>query len=76
MNTNDAAHLAKIRIATASGEAKSIRESRMLTLTDVARTCGVDQSTVWRWENGHRAPRGSAALRYAKLLDVLRQVTQ
>ena len=36
-----------------------------------ADTLGVTQTTVQRWENGHRSPRGHNATRYYRLLDAL-----
>lgn len=76
MTTSDAPQLARVRGLAASGEAKRIRQDHKLSLLDVAKYCGVDASTVWRWESGRRAPRGSAALRYAQLLETLTAVTK
>ncbi|MFG3110566.1 helix-turn-helix domain-containing protein [Streptomyces tendae] len=65
--------LAEVRAATASGEATRLRVEAQLSIGEVARACGVDQSTVWRWENGERRPRGNAALLYGQLIETLRQ---
>lgn len=65
--------LAEVRAAAASGEAARLRLEAQLSLGEVARACGVDQSTVWRWENGERRPRGNAALLYGQIIDTLRQ---
>ncbi|MET8658188.1 helix-turn-helix domain-containing protein [Streptomyces griseus] len=64
--------LAEVRSAAVSGEARRLRRGARLSIGEVASFCGVDQSTVWRWENGTRAPRGDRALQYADLLDSLR----
>ncbi len=64
--------LARVRAAAASGEAQRLREEARLSISEVAADCGVDQSTVWRWENGRRTPRGQAALAYGELIDSLR----
>jgi DNA-binding transcriptional regulator YiaG len=36
---------------------------------------GVTVNTVWRWENGVRAPRGETAVRYARVLTALEKAT-
>lgn len=64
--------LSRIRAAVNSGEARRLREAAHLSISEVARACGVDQSTVWRWERGTRIPRGRHALAYGELIDSLR----
>ncbi|MFJ2631096.1 helix-turn-helix domain-containing protein [Streptomyces sp. NPDC087422] len=64
--------LAWVRAAVSSGEARRLRESARLSISEVASACGVDQSTVWRWERGTRSPRGDKALRYGELIESLR----
>ena len=64
--------LARVRAAVHSGEARQLREAAHLSIGEVARACGVDQSTVWRWEQGTRKPRGDQALAYGELIDSLR----
>lgn len=71
---SDPVKLATVRALAASGGARAIRQQAGLSLSEVAAACGVDQSTVHRWESAKRAPRGEAALRYASLLDALKQV--
>ena len=68
----DATLLAEARLAAATGEARALRTNARLSLSDVARVCGVDPSTVHRWESGKRTPRGLAAMRYARLVRSLR----
>jgi DNA-binding transcriptional regulator YiaG len=67
----DPLRLAKIRALAISGEARQIRERALLSCADIARTCGVDQATVWRWEEGTRRPHGEPAIRYGDLLESL-----
>jgi transcriptional regulator with XRE-family HTH domain len=51
------------------GTARSLRLGHRLSLSDMGRCCGVDPSTVYRWETADRVPRRSAqALAYAGLL--------
>jgi DNA-binding transcriptional regulator YiaG len=68
--------LAWVRAAISSGEAQRLREEAQLTIGEVARACGVDQSTVWRWESGQRRPRGQPALKLASLIESLREAAQ
>lgn len=72
MRETTAAKIAETRIAAANGEARELRISRKLSLADVAASCDVALTTVWRWETGKRTPRGAAALRYGHILDLLR----
>ncbi|MGA6159623.1 helix-turn-helix domain-containing protein [Stenotrophomonas sp. NPDC087984] len=65
--------LTDVRSAVSTGEAQRLRVAARLTIGEVARACGVDQSTVWRWENGMRKPRGKGALAYGELIQSLRQ---
>lgn len=67
-----ALRLVDVRSALASGEAERLRVAAQLSIGEVAQACGVDQSTVWRWERGVRRPRGDAALAYGALLESLR----
>jgi DNA-binding transcriptional regulator YiaG len=75
MTELDPLRLAKVRALAASGEARRIRERALLSCADIARPCGVDQATVWRWEEGTRRPYGEAAIRYGELLESLDRVT-
>ena len=63
--------LHQLRSLCITGEARRIRESRRLTVAEIAQTVGVSHTAVSRWERGLRTPRGGAALRYAKLLQAL-----
>lgn len=68
--------LARVRAVVVSGEARRLRQAARLSISEIASECGVDQSTVWRWENGTRLPRGESALRYGELIDSLREQAQ
>jgi DNA-binding transcriptional regulator YiaG len=69
--TTTAEKLQAIRTRIISGEARQIREAAHLSQSELARSVGVDNTTLCRWESGERFPRGEAALRYAALLDRL-----
>ncbi len=71
MIRTDVLRLAWVRAAANSGAARQARTDARLSLSEVAQLCGVDPSTVWRWEQGKRVPRGEAALQYARVLDDL-----
>jgi transcriptional regulator with XRE-family HTH domain len=71
MTTKDLQRLTVVRRLAASGEARRRREAAGISLAELAEHCGVDASSVWRWERGVRRPRGDAALRYGRLLDLL-----
>jgi DNA-binding XRE family transcriptional regulator len=64
------------RALVRSGRGRGIREGAGLTRSEVAKELGVDESTVWRWEGGHRLPRGVIATRYARLLRSLDRLEQ
>jgi len=76
MNELQAAErLVSARYLVASGEARRIRHAADLSLAEMSRVVGVDLSTVGRWERRERVPRGAAALKYAELLERLRELT-
>ena len=54
-----------------SGGAAAIRQTANLSQSEVAAAVGVSRAAVSRWEAGTRMPRGEAARRYARLLEVL-----
>ena len=68
MNNTELVQLAAVRSLADSGRARSIRRAAGISLLEVANAVGVRPSTISRWESGQRAPRGDAALRYARLL--------
>jgi len=63
--------LVLVRRLVTSGTAKEIRLGAGLSLADIATACGIDQSTVSRWERGERTPTGEGARRYGELLAAL-----
>lgn len=68
-----AERLARAKQMAADGTARRIRLANRLAQRDIGLAVGVDTSTVARWENGTRVPRGDAAWRYADLLARLEQ---
>jgi len=60
--------LAELRSLCSSGRARAIRHDADLLLRDVAKDCGVNKSTIARWESGEARPTGSAALTYLEVL--------
>lgn len=71
MTTFKIERLARVKAMALTGEARTVRLNARLSLRDVALSIGVDTSTVGRWETGRRVPRGTAAWRYAELIDRL-----
>lgn len=69
-----AERLVRVRLLAASGEAEAIRRSARLSLGETGRAINASHVTVMRWEDGSRRPTGPAALRYADLLDRLREI--
>jgi len=67
----DLSQLLAVRQLAGSGEARRRRMAAGLSLSEVARPCGVEPSTVWRWETGKRRPRGQEAARYLGVLTLL-----
>jgi DNA-binding transcriptional regulator YiaG len=57
-----------------SGKARAIREAAGLSRSEIADSIKVNQSSIARWENGERMPRGPAAQRYGRLLRELAEV--
>lgn len=51
---------------------RRVREAAGLSVAELAEAVGVDPGTVRRWETGERLPRREEAVRYGRLLDVLR----
>lgn len=71
MTIEDAIALRDLRVQTASGAARMLREAAGLSQGEVADAVGVSHVTVHRWETGESTPKGKAALRYKELLDAL-----
>jgi DNA-binding transcriptional regulator YiaG len=75
MNGPEVLLLAEIRHAAMKGETRLARERARLSRAEVAAACGVDQSTVARWESGARSPRGTSGLKYARLIGRLQELS-
>jgi DNA-binding transcriptional regulator YiaG len=67
------APLIKVRAACTSGEAERLRVEAGVRRAEMARRCGVNSSTILRWEEGSRTPRGGAAARYWAALEEIRR---
>lgn len=61
------------RRALLDGEARRLRLAARMSYADVGRAIGARAQSVWAWENEGRRPTGVRAVRYAQLLDALRQ---
>ncbi|MFK4797825.1 helix-turn-helix domain-containing protein [Streptomyces sp. MPA0124] len=72
MTKAHALRLVQLRAAISTGETRQLRVAARLSISEMAAACGVDQSTLWRWEQGKRLPRGEHAIAYADVLDTLR----
>ena len=68
MTTEDLLLISAARNHIKSGTGKAIRIEAGLTLAQIGSVVGASASTVWRWEEGHRQPRGDHAAKWAKLL--------
>jgi DNA-binding transcriptional regulator YiaG len=71
MDAEELVRLTRVRALATSGTARAIRIAAGLSLPLVAEAIGCGVSTVWRWEQGQRVPRGEPALRYGALLEEL-----
>lgn len=65
--TSDLMALAWLRDTLEKNQARPIREP-YATPTECAAEVGVHPTTILRWEELKRRPRGAAAVRYARLL--------
>ncbi|MCU1591669.1 MAG: hypothetical protein JWP11_2925 [Frankiales bacterium] len=71
MTSHEIVLLVRVRRLAKSGEAQALRLAAGLSLREVADAVGISHSNLWRWEAGKRAPRGPAAVAWARLLDEL-----
>lgn len=58
----------ELRELAESGRAREIRIARHVGLRELARAIEASPSAVSRWETGRNAPRGTAALKWARFL--------
>lgn len=63
-----------LRSLPAPPERRAIRERARVSQDDIGADIGVTRAAVARWEAGTRRPRGEHLVRYAELLDQLREV--
>lgn len=66
--------LALLRVAARlaeDGTGRQIRVQAKVPMHLIAKSIGVDESTISRWERGQRQPRGEGAIRWADLLNEL-----
>jgi transcriptional regulator with XRE-family HTH domain len=68
--------IANARDHANSGAGRLIRLSSGIALREMARTIGVDPSTLLRWERGERRPTGEAAGRWVDELTRLAERKQ
>jgi DNA-binding transcriptional regulator YiaG len=71
LTDDDALALVRMRLRVRTGDARQLRVRDALKVAEVAQVVGVSAAAVSRWEHGQRVPGGSAALKYARLLDRL-----
>jgi DNA-binding transcriptional regulator YiaG len=76
MGLPDLERLVAVRARCRTGEAAQLRTAAGLSQSDVARTLGVSPAAINRWERGPRSPSGTAALRYASLLEMLERANE
>lgn len=73
--TDEAALIAWVRQAAASGHGRAIRQKARLSQAEMGRALGVTHAAVNGWETGRRSPSGAVALRYGELLRTLERVS-
>jgi DNA-binding transcriptional regulator YiaG len=72
MPTTDLELLIEARRAARTGSGVALREVAGLSQGELARAAGINPATLSRWESRERKPTGPAAIRYARVLRVLR----
>lgn len=68
---DDLMALSRLRAMAKAQTMTAVRTAAGLSIAEMARTAGVSERSIRRWECGQSVPHGSAALRYARLLDRL-----
>jgi len=71
---DDIAELARVRALVRSGLARAIREKAGVSQSELARSLGVHETTVAKWESGLRLPRSDVGRRYGRILRDLTKV--
>jgi transcriptional regulator with XRE-family HTH domain len=69
MSPDELRLVSEVRALVANGKLREQRETRRLTLREIADSVGTSTSTAHRWERGV-TPRGAAALRLARVLEI------
>ena len=72
----EALQLSRMRGMVQGRTVRTIRERSGLSLKEVADACGVTPSCVHYWEKGEHLPQGEPAVRYARLLFDLEDLTR
>jgi DNA-binding transcriptional regulator YiaG len=76
MRFNEAQALARVRDLARAGHARSVRMAAGLSQPEVASVVGVTASCISRWEHGQRRPTGAAGIKYALLIESLRDLVR
>ena len=71
VRTSQLVELRRIRESARQGATREARLRAGLSLSEIAVALRVSKTTVSRWERGLRRPTGAAALRYARLHEIL-----
>ena len=74
MDATDLQKIAEAHVALATGQARELRKALRMSVLDLGATVGVSGAAISRWECGKRTPQGETALKYARVLEVLRKV--
>jgi DNA-binding transcriptional regulator YiaG len=64
--------LVEARSAARTGDGAKLRAAAGLSQGELARAAAINPATLSRWESRERRPTGPAAIRYARVLRVLR----
>ncbi len=75
MTTEEILLLVAARRHVTDGTGRAIRQAAGLSMDHVADAIGSTKPTVWRWENRKTRPRGAAAIRWARLLADLTEIS-
>ncbi|MDA8314741.1 MAG: helix-turn-helix domain-containing protein [Actinomycetota bacterium] len=70
--TRELAQLTRAYRLSSTGEGRQIREESGISLRLLARTIGVNQGELSRWERGVARPRPGSAVRWLRAVDTIR----
>ncbi len=71
-SADDLFRISRVRHSCSVGEVRRVRETAMLSQSDLARAIGVTVSQVSRIENGLQSPRSDTALKLDAVLSALK----